>query len=121
MVYLDEAAHYRNPTTKLLASQEQEKNKKHKEAAKAKGREFIPFVVTTDGVIGKEGRKLLSKIGTRLASRWKKDSSLVMGYVRTKISVAIAKATSACIRGERGARGLARGFEDGAALASILS
>jgi hypothetical protein len=49
-----------------------------------------------------------------------KHISIGMGYVRTKVSVAIAKATSACIQGEGGARGVAREFEDGAALASIL-
>ena len=45
----------------------------------------------------------------------------MMSYIRTKVSVAVAKATSACIRGDRRVRGGARGFEDGAALASILS
>ena len=83
MVYPDAAAHYTKPTTKLLEPQEQDKNKKHKEAARRKGREFIPFVVTTDGAIGKEGRGLLSKIGDRLADKWKKDRSIVMGYIRT--------------------------------------
>ena len=44
-----------------------------------------------------------------------------MAYVRTKMSVAIAKAVSACIRGDRTSKRVARGFEDGAALAFILS
>ena len=49
------------------------------------------------------------------------DRSLVMSYIRIKLSVAIARTTSACIRGERGDRGAVRGFEDGDALAAIPS
>ena len=46
---------------------------------------------------------------------------IMMGYVRTKVSVAIARAASAFIRGGRTSKRAVRGFEDGAALATILS
>ena len=64
---------------------------------------------------------MMGWLGSKLVKKWGKDRSLVMAYVRAKISVAIARAVSACIRGDRTCKKVARGFEDGAALASILS
>ena len=105
----------------LLKQQEKEKNDAYKTPVEDKGRLFLPFVISTDGVVGEDGRKMLGWLGSKLAKKWQKDRSLVMSYIRARLSVAVARAVSACIRGDRRPKNRARGFENGAALASILS
>ena len=52
------------------------------------------------GVVGEDGRKMLGWIGSKLAKKWQKDRSIVMSYIRARLSVAVARAISACIRGD---------------------
>ena len=46
-----------------------------------------------------------------------------MSYIniRARLTVAVARAVSACIRGDRRPKNIARGFDDGTAVASIIS
>jgi hypothetical protein len=57
------------------------------------------FVVSTDGILGKEGNILLKKLSVLLAEKWKKPYSKVCGYGNAQISIAIARATHLCLRG----------------------
>jgi hypothetical protein len=62
---------------------------------------FTPFVVSTDGLIGKEANTLLKKVSSLLAEKWKKPYSVVCGYVNAQMSIAIVRATHLCLRGSR--------------------
>jgi hypothetical protein len=42
---------------------------------------FSPFVVSTDGFLGKEAKILLRKLSAMLAEKWEKPYSEVCGYV----------------------------------------
>ena len=62
--------------------------------------EFVPFVATTDGVLGGGAQKVLSQLVERLCTKWEhKSKGEVMAWVRARIGVAIVRAASACIRG----------------------
>ena len=61
----------------------------------------MPLVVSVDGVIGKEGRSLLKQFSLHLADKWKKPLSVVAGIVRSRISIAMLRASNYCIRGSR--------------------
>ena len=61
----------------------------------------MPFVVSVDGLIGKEGRSLLKQLSSRLEDKWKKPQSVVAGIVQSRMSFAILRATNYCIRGSR--------------------
>jgi hypothetical protein len=54
---------------------------------------FHPFVVSTDGLIGKEAKTLLKKLSTPVAEE------VVLGgvYVNARMSIAIVRATHICL------------------------
>jgi hypothetical protein len=62
---------------------------------------FTPFVVSSDGLIGKEAKTLLKKLSSLLADKWEKPYSVVCGYVNAQMSIAIVRATHLCLRGSR--------------------
>jgi hypothetical protein len=66
---------------KVLEAHEKEKEKKYLGACLEQRRTFTPFVVSTDGLIGKEAKTLLTKLSTLLAEKWGKSYSEVCGYV----------------------------------------
>jgi hypothetical protein len=86
---------------KVLDQHEREKKKKYLAACLAQRRHFTPFVVSTDGLLGKEAKTLLKKLSSMLAEKWGKPYSVVCGYVNARMSIAIVRATNRCLRGSR--------------------
>ena len=74
---------------KVLIAHEKEKRKKYLKACLERRRYFTPFVVSTDGLLGKEAKTLLKKILALLAEKWEKSYSEVCGYVSAWMSIAI--------------------------------
>jgi hypothetical protein len=66
---------------KVLADHECEKKKKHLGACLEQRRHFSPFVVSADGLLGKEAKLLLKKLSARLAKKWEKSCFKVCGCV----------------------------------------
>jgi hypothetical protein len=64
----------------VLATHECEKKKKYLEACLGQRHRFSPFVVSTDGLLGKEAKTLLKKLSALLAKKWEKSYSEVCGY-----------------------------------------
>jgi hypothetical protein len=64
-------------------------------------RHFSPFVVSADGLLGKEAKILLRKLSAMLATKWEKPYSEVCGYGNARMSIAIVRAAHLCIRGSR--------------------
>jgi hypothetical protein len=79
---------------KVLANHEREKKKKYLEACLGQRRHFTPFVVSTDGLLGREAKILLKKLSALLAAKWEKPYSQVCGYVNARMSIAIVRATT---------------------------
>ena len=86
---------------KLLKDHENKKKKKYLDACLKQRRNFSPFVISTDGLMGKEADLLLRQIAQKLALKWHLPYSQVVNYVRTRISIAVTRATHLCIRGSR--------------------
>ncbi len=55
---------------KVLAMQEQEKKKKYLQSCLEQRKHFTPFVVSTDGLIGREAGELLKRLSLQLANKW---------------------------------------------------
>jgi hypothetical protein len=62
----------------------------------AQSRHSTPFVVSTDGLVGKEAKTLLKKLSTLLCDKWEKPY-----YVNARMSTAIVRATNLCLRDSR--------------------
>ena len=86
---------------KVLDAHEKEKKRKYLKSCLEQRRHFTPFVVSTDGLIGKEAKTLLKKLSSLLADKWEKPYSVVCGYVNAQLSIAIVRATHHCLRGSR--------------------
>ena len=59
------------------------------------------FVVSTNGMLEKEAKALLKTLSMMLAEKWQKPYSVVAGIVRSKIGIAIVRATNQCLRSPR--------------------
>jgi hypothetical protein len=82
---------------KVLYTQEQEKNKKYLGACLKQRHHFTRFMVSTNGLLGKEAKTLLKKLSPILAEKWEKLYSEVCGYVNACMSIAVVQATHLCI------------------------
>ena len=103
-----------------LRTQEKAKELKHKTACETTRRDFIPFIVSTDGCIGEAAQAFLRRLGRCLAEKWQRAYSQVMGFIKARMSVAILRASSQCLRGPRTTvRGSVCVMEDGAALGVV--
>ena len=93
---------YRNKKpANVLAQAERDKNRQYLAACREQRREFIPFVVSTTGLVGKQGQLVLKRLASILSKKHKKEYSAVCGYVKAYISVAIARSVHYCLRGSR--------------------
>jgi hypothetical protein len=86
----------RDPAS-VLKSQEKEKKWKYLEACLEERRHFTPFVVSTDGMMGREANMFAKRLSAKLAKKWQKPYSQVCGYVNTRLSIAIVRATHLCL------------------------
>jgi hypothetical protein len=94
------AYRHQNPYD-VLDKQEKEKKKKYLRPCLEQRRSFVPFVVSTDGIIGREAKNLLKRIALRLTAKREQPYSVVRGFVNARINLAILSATNLCIRGSR--------------------
>jgi hypothetical protein len=86
---------------KVLAQHEREKKKKYLLPCLEQRKHFTPFVVSTDGLLGREAAELLKRLSLRLAEKWERPYSVVHGFVNARMSIAIVRATHLCLRGSR--------------------
>ena len=107
---------------KVLESQEKEKKRKYLEACLENRRHFTPFVLSVDGLLGREAKTFAKRLAVKLAGKWQKPYSQVCGYVKARLSIAAVRATHLCLRGSRvPAHQISTRFpqwEDGAGLAT---
>eukprot|EP00957_Ditylum_brightwellii_P005984 453081-Ditylum_brightwellii.AAC.1 len=80
-------------------AQEAEKNKKYHFLCQENRKNFSPFVVMVDGVIGREAKMVLKQIAQALAKKWSCPHLQAQNYVNMMIRVAIVRATHRCLRG----------------------
>ena len=121
VIYPDAQSYINRSAQQLLKGGETEKIKKHGPACEARRANFVPFVVTTDGCIGEQAKKYMQRLGRRLADKWGKTYSEVAGFLNARVSIAIVRATSMCIRAQRDPiKGTQWCMEDGAALEIML-
>lgn len=69
------------------------------------GHSFVPFVVSTDGVLSEPAKGLLQTMATKTADKWGAEGagkrSVIVAHLRAKLGAAIVKGASWCIRGDR--------------------
>ena len=58
-------------------------------------------MVSSDGLVGKEGVSTMRRISAFLSKKWHKSYAQVCGYVKARISISAIRASNRCIRGSR--------------------
>jgi hypothetical protein len=102
-----DAKSYQSKTpAKVLEQHERAKKKKYLQPCLERRKHFTPFVVSADGLKGKEAKTMLKRISALLAKKWDKPYSVVCGYVNSRMSIAIVRASHLCLRGSRVPAGL---------------
>ena len=101
VVYPDGGENGKHETAKLLEHNEAMKRQKYQAECDARGIDFVPFVVTTDGAMGKSAQLLVTRLAEKLKATWKRPGGVARGWIKARLAIAIARASSACIRGCR--------------------
>ena len=60
---------------------------------------FSPFFASLDGLLGVEATATLKRLASSLATMWKQSYSKMCGYVKSRITITLVRATHRCIRG----------------------
>ena len=107
---------HRSVQAVLQASVEEEKEKKYLDPAEARRASFTPFVVSVDGVMGREASSVCSRISEVLSIRMQRPYSHIMGWLRASLSFLIVRATSWWLRGSRMKWRTSYALEDGVGL-----
>ena len=83
---------------KVLRGQEKDKKRKYLTKCLNARTHFTPFVVSVDGVLAPEAKAFVKRLCQRLAERWERPYSQIIQYVNVRLSLAILRATTFCIR-----------------------
>ena len=106
--------HSRSPQA-VLCSAEAEKKRKYMEACLACHDSFTPLCFAIDGMFGTEADFFLRHLAERLSIKWERSYSEVIGWVRSRLSFVILRATLLCVRGSR-SRWQSLGIVEGASI-----
>ena len=86
---------------KLLDHWEGEKKDKHGNHCHKQQKHFSPFVLSVDGMLGKEALIVLTNLIRLMAKKLEEPLSHVCGWVNGRIIIAVARSYSRMIRGDR--------------------
>ena len=64
-------------------------------------RNFTPFFCSVDGLIGVEAKEYLRRLSLVLSQKWSAEYSKVYLFIKSRISISIARASHARIRRSR--------------------
>ena len=97
----DARSYRKKEPTKVLEQQEKEKKDKYLRTCLELRKDFTPMVYSVDGIAGREARNAEKRLATHLASKWKREYSQMVYYVRVRMAIAVVRANSLLIRGSR--------------------
>ena len=105
--------------TRLLQKHEDEKERRYRARCMAARQRFVPLVYTIDGVAALQARAAATTVAKLLATKWQQPERVVEWYVQVRLSLALIRGTSMCLRATRTAPLRLRRptWEGGAALA----
>jgi hypothetical protein len=97
----DQPSNRNTAPAKVLSRHEKEKKDKYGDLCIAQRRTFTPLVFSVDGLPGKEATAASKRLAARLAAKWKRSYSEVCGFVRSRLSIALIRSSSRCLRADR--------------------
>ena len=103
MVFTPFARSYSNRSLKAIyAEHEGRKNREYKERIlKVEQADFTPLVFSLTGGMGPQAQAVVRRLGDLLAERQNVSKSVMMGWLRARLSFTILRAVITCLRGCR--------------------
>ena len=98
MVNLDADSYRQSDADKVLQQAEREKKRKH---LKDNRRDFVPLVFSRDAIPGREANSAMRCIALRLANKWGRHYTDMMGYVKRRMGLAVIQSTTRALYGSR--------------------
>ena len=89
VVDTDAQSYIHRNTDAILSSAEEKKKRKYSSEAEARRGSFTPFVVSTDGMLGREANFLLKRLAQRISTKWDKPLGQTTRWLHTRLSFAI--------------------------------
>ena len=86
---------------KVLQRHEAEKKDKYGALCIARRRTFTPLVFSVDGMQGVEATAASRWLASSLASKWRRSYSEECVFVRSRLSIALVRSASRCLRADR--------------------
>ena len=85
----------------ILKSAETAKKTKYLKGCLDQRRHFTPFVVSCEGMLGKEADVFFKRLSMKLAEKWHRPYSQTVSFVKTRFAISLVRAKNRCIRGSR--------------------
>jgi hypothetical protein len=108
-------------SSKILERAAKEKKTKYEAACLERRRDFTPLIYSVDGLASKDTRAAEKRLACLLSKKWSRPYSEIVGFIRTRMSLAIARSITLVLRGDRNHSLCRRAPSDGAAIASVDS
>jgi hypothetical protein len=87
--------------TKVLLRHEKEKKDKYGALCIKRRRTFTPLVFSVDGLLSKEAKAASKSLASSLAAKWKRSYSEICGFIRSRLSIALLRFSSRCLKADR--------------------
>ena len=91
---------HRKPTS-IIKSAENGKKNMYLEPCLDQGRHFTPFVVSCEGLLGREADVFLKRLSQKLADKWHRPYAQTSSFVKTRFAISLVRAKNRCLRGSR--------------------
>ena len=101
IMHLDSASYAGKSTEAAFDIAVKEKKAKYEATCKELNHTFVPFVVSTDGVLSEPAKTFLGTVAEKIAIKSQTGRGIVKAFVRAQIAVALVKGISRCLRGSR--------------------
>ena len=95
---LDNPSQRNSDPNTILLRHEAEKKRKYSAHCERQRKHFTPLVFSVDGIAGKESTAAMRRLASQLSQRWKRTYSEVCGFVRARLTLALAKSASRCLQ-----------------------
>ncbi|KAL7523651.1 hypothetical protein ACHAXR_000265, partial [Thalassiosira sp. AJA248-18] len=97
----DSKSYEASSSSKVLEKAAKTKKDKYAEACLERRRSFTPLVYSVDGMACKEAKAFEKRIASLLASKHDRPYSEMVGFVRSRMSLAIIRSNTLLLRGAR--------------------
>ena len=104
---------------KILESCARVKKLKYLQPCIERRRSFTPLIYSVDGMAGREAQAFEKRIAHLLAEKWERHYSVLRGFVRGRMALAVVRSNTLLLRGSRMRKSARFAGQDGAALSGL--